>query len=112
MLPKRERLTREQEIKGVIRAKQYESKGPLLYFVARDNSLQFSRLMVVTPKKLGQAVKRNRLRRQIYEIFAKLKPKIPICVDLVVFPKRAAMAQSFEALVSGFMSGLSRQGMC
>lgn len=112
MLPKRERLAREQEIKGVIKAKQYESKGPLLYFVARDNSQQFSRLTVVTPKTLGKAVKRNRLRRQVFEVFGKIKPKISKNVDLVVFPKQTALGQSPMALLLGFMSGLKEQGLC
>jgi len=112
LLPKRERLTREHEIKGVIRTKQYESKSPLLYFVARDNILQFSRLAVVTPKKLGKAVKRNRIRRQIFEVFAKIKPKILRSVDLVVFPRTTALAQGFGGLFSDFMSGLSKLRIC
>ncbi len=104
MLPKLERLSLEKEIRRVIGARQYTGKRPLLYLVARDNSLKFSRLAVVVPKSFGGAVLRNRLRRRINAVFAKFRQKIFSPVDVVVYPKRPAVEASMNNIFADFMA--------
>ena len=108
MLPKRERLAREREIKGVIRTKQHTGRSPLLYLVAKDNNLQFSRIAVVAPKRLGNSVERNRIRRRLRAVFAGLKQKMETCVDLVVYPQGGLSRIGHGELVSSFMSALKK----
>ena len=55
LLPKPERLSKASEIKATLKTRQYFSSTPLLSLVARDNARACSRLVVVTPKKLGNA---------------------------------------------------------
>ncbi|MBU0672061.1 MAG: ribonuclease P protein component [Candidatus Margulisbacteria bacterium] len=100
MLPKSARLSKEREIKRTIRAKQYEARRPLLYLVAMDNSHAESRLTVVIPKKLGKAVVRNRMRRVIQAVFGNIRHKIAKNIDIVVFPRHAAVGAESRSVES------------
>jgi len=104
LLPKQERLSLAREIKRVAGARQYSGKSPLLYLVARDNALMVSRLAVVVPKSLGNAVKRNRLRRRISSVFAVLKAKIIVPVDIVAYPRMVAVGRSSGEIFAAFMA--------
>lgn len=108
MLPKRERLAREREIKGVIRTKQHTGRSPLLYLIAKDNNLQFSRLVVVAPKKLGNSVERNRIRRRLCAVFAGLKQKMSTRVDLVVYPQGGLSRVAHGELALSFIAALKK----
>ena len=108
MLPKSARLSSEREIRQTIKDKQYESKSPLLYLVANDNSLDESRLAVVIPKKLGRAVTRNRLRRLFQAAFARIKHKIAKNIDMVVFPRSAAIDKPVADIEVGLGKCLNR----
>lgn len=91
MLPREARLSKEYEVKRVIKTKQFEGNSPLLYLVAMDNFLGNSRLAVVTPKKLGNAVARNRTRRIFAAAFYKIRHNIAKNMDFVFFPKKSAV---------------------
>jgi ribonuclease P protein component len=112
LLPKRERLANEREIKRVVREKQYESKSPLLSLAARDNPLTFSRLAVVVPKRLGSSPRRNWLRRRFFEIFAKLTPDFRINIDVVIYPRTPALAKGFGELLSELRACLNDLKIC
>ena len=96
MLPREARLSREDEVRRVIRTKQFEGNSPLLYLVAMENTLVNSRLAVVTPKKLGNAVVRNRTRRIFAAAFYQIRHKIAKNMDFVFFPKKTAVKSSMH----------------
>ena len=112
MLPKRERLANEREIKGVVREKQYESKGPLLSLAARDSSLPFSRLAVVVPKRFGSAPKRNRMRRIIFEVFGKLSPDFRKNIDMVIYPRSPVLTKGLAELLIELKACLNDLKIC
>jgi ribonuclease P protein component len=103
LLPRRNRLSKEGEIKRVLKARHYEGNSPLLYLVASDNLLENSRLAVVTPKKLGNAIVRNRLRRVFAAAFSKIRHNLAKNVDFVLFPRKSAaelgMQDAKEAII-------------
>jgi ribonuclease P protein component len=112
LLPKKERLSRERDIKAVIKSKQFKASSPLLYIVACENDLQLPRLAIVTPRKLGNAVLRNRIRRRLFDVFSDLKPKIVKPVDLLAFPGALAVDNSYLALKKDFLDCLKKCGLC
>lgn len=62
--------------------------------LGKPNELGFARLgMVVSKRLFSHAVDRNRLRRQIREVFRHLAPALP-ALDLVVRPMRVPEAAS------------------
>ena len=75
-------------------------KNTLARVVFVSNGLGETRIAVVTPKKLGRASTRNRIRRRIKEALKK------ICQgedgrDIVVFPTIKAKNEEFTSLESG-----------
>ncbi|MCW5601143.1 ribonuclease P protein component [Nitrosomonas sp.] len=68
-LPKARRLHRAAEFQSVIRFKRSVS-GQFLQFFIKPSPLDYPRLGLIVAKKLErQAVKRNRLKRVLREIF-------------------------------------------
>jgi len=52
-----------------------------------DTQQTVPRILVITSKKLGGAVQRNRIRRVLYGAFNKIKHKINKNIDIVLFPR-------------------------
>ena len=55
---------------------------------------------MVTPKKLGKAVLRNRIRRRLMSIFSKIRHKIGKNLDIVLYPRQAVAAKPYQALAA------------
>ena len=98
MLPNRERLTTQREIKAATREKEFDVKTPLLYLAGRFNQLNNSRLVVVASKKLGEAVARNRIKRLVREAFKIVKLEFKAPVDLAIFPTRKVLSESVASI--------------
>ncbi len=66
-----------------------------------------SRLGVVAPRRLGNAARRNLIKRLVRELFRHEKP-IPV-TDLVVLPFREFPDASFSSLQGDYHRALRRQ---
>ena len=55
---------------------------------ACPNELEWSRIGITASRKVGNAVRRNRWKRRIREIFRRNKRDIPVGYDFVVIVKR------------------------
>jgi ribonuclease P protein component len=62
------------------------------------NGLDYSRVGLTTPRRIGIAVERNRIRRRIREIVRHASTQIPHGVDIVVNPRRSAIGRDFADL--------------
>jgi putative membrane protein insertion efficiency factor/ribonuclease P protein component len=76
------RISRGAEIKKILRQKQFHFTSPLLYFTGQDNK-KAERILVICSKKLGSAVSRNRIRRQIVGWYIKNRHKIAKNIDMI-----------------------------
>jgi ribonuclease P protein component len=82
-LPKSRHLRLPSEFAAVYEAKTRESRGPLTVY-AVPNRLSHPRLGMSVSRKVGTAVRRNRIRRLIRESFRLLQHDLPQGYDVVV----------------------------
>ena len=71
------------------------------------NGHSVSRLGIVATRRLGKAVKRNRSKRRVRELFRHHKPAA--CLDLVVLPQREFLDAPFATLLDDYRRTLRRQ---
>ncbi|MEM6283312.1 MAG: ribonuclease P protein component [Chloroflexota bacterium] len=92
MLPRQYRLRRSQDFSRLRReGKAFHSR--LLLISIAPNTLPHNRYGFVTSKALGNAVTRNRARRQLREVIRQLHPRLQPGYDVVVVAKRAIVQQ-------------------
>jgi ribonuclease P protein component len=85
-LPKRERLTKQKDYNAVY-AKKKVFSDRLLRIYVRPNGLDYNRIGYAIGKRIGKAVKRNRLKRLIREAYRRKKSELPRGFDFVVIPR-------------------------
>lgn len=102
-----ETLRRKRDIDELFRRGR-RVRGEYLTLVNVRTTLARQRVLLVTSRKTGNAVRRNKLRRWLREAWRALSPSIPQGVDcaLIVAPRTSAMTywELFEEL-----SGLLRR---
>ena len=62
------------------------------------NGLNYSRFGLTTPRKLGKAHDRNRIKRRIKEILRTSQTAIPEGFDFVLNPRRSVIDRALEDL--------------
>ncbi|OQB13257.1 MAG: Ribonuclease P protein component [Firmicutes bacterium ADurb.Bin193] len=70
--------------------------SPILIMHSMPNGLGYNRFGITVSKKIGKAVKRNKVRRRIYEAFRLYEPSIKKGLDIVIVAKASALEADFE----------------
>ena len=96
-LPRETRLVRRAEYDAVYREGRRRSSREFTIFV-RPNGLEVSRFGWSIKKALGNAVRRNRIRRRLREIFRLHRREIATGWDIVVHPRATVATTGFPAL--------------
>ncbi|HEX8912965.1 MAG TPA: ribonuclease P protein component [Humisphaera sp.] len=106
-LPKKLHLRSKKDFDAVFDARTKESRGPLSVH-ARPNGLAFPRLGMSVSRKVGNAVKRNRIRRLIREAFRLMQHDWPAGYDLVtvVRPHGPLPLAEYQRILAGTVAKL------
>ncbi len=94
-LKKNEEFTRVYK-----RRKTFGNRQFTLYL--RPNDLPYSRVGFSINKKVGGAVVRNRIKRQLRELFAEMRPRLRGGMDMVLVVKTTASSCDYDTLKSAF----------
>jgi ribonuclease P protein component len=85
------------------------ASSPLFTLLYRRNALDRTRIGVVVGKKLGGAVARNRSKRRFRELARLSLDRMPDGLDLLILPKREAVAEPAPNLRRVWQTLLSRE---
>ena len=97
MLHKELRINRGKDYSSIYK-KSKKIRGNYVIVFARENHLNHNRFGIVTSKKIGNAVVRNRAKRQIREIIRININKIQIGYDVVIVAKFNIKEAIFEKI--------------
>ena len=108
-LPKSRHLRSPREFSAVYDAKVRESRGPLMAY-ALPNQLGYPRLGMSVSRKVGNAVRRNRIRRQLREAFRLMQHDLPAGYDFVVVVRGhpPMLLADYQRLLSALFTKLHR----
>lgn len=96
------RLLRRAEFRRVYEEGQRRSASLCTVFL-RSNGRAQSRLGITVPARVGKAVRRNRIKRRLREIFRLNLSAIPAGWDIVVNPRGQAAEAEFARLQREFL---------
>jgi ribonuclease P protein component len=102
--PKSLHLRLPAEFDAVYAGKTRESRGPLTVY-SLPNALGHPRLGMSVSRKVGTAVRRNRIRRLLREAFRLLQHDLPRAYDwvVVVRPHEPLMLAEYQKLLSAML---------
>ena len=95
--PKDFRLRKSAEFQKVYEGGAKRVSRSFVLF-AMPNGLDHSRFGLTTPRKLGKAHDRNRVKRRVREILRTSVKSIPTGFDFVLNPRRSANERNLEDL--------------
>ena len=109
-LPKPARLTRRAEFTAVREQGKSQHGTFMVLGTWQTSSPDPARIGVVTSRRVGTAVERNRTRRRLREIFRLHRNLLPSGLWMVVVPRRAAVRVTFAALAEEWRALAARAG--
>lgn len=98
--PKEVRLLASPEFRRVFEHKASVADAVLVLYGA-PNELTLSRIGMAVSRKVGNAVVRNRWKRQLREAFRMQQSQLPTGIDFVILPRKGA-TPNHEAIQRSF----------
>jgi len=108
-----ERLHLQKDFKRAFKTgRRLAHPAIFIYILKRDGPADGSRrLGLVTGRKLGTAVERNRLKRRLREIFRLHKHGLSPCLDIIFVPRPGACLLNYEALKDAVLGLFKKAGV-
>jgi ribonuclease P protein component len=102
MLHKKWRITRGKEY-GYIYKTGRRITGKYIIVFIKENNLDYNRFGIVTSKKIGNAVTRNRAKRQLREVIRKNMQMIRPGYNLVIIARFNMKEPIFDMIEKDFL---------
>ncbi len=100
-----ERIRKRKDFLSLFKkGKRYRGKYFNLIYLSNDFS--FSRMAVIVSKKVGNAVKRNKIKRQMRTLFRRNKSLLKAPLDIIIIAKKEILESSWLTLQGDYFSAL------
>jgi len=100
-----ERIRKRKDFLSLYKkGKRYRGKYFNLIYLSNDFS--FSRMAVIVSKKVGNAVKRNKIKRQMRTLFRRNKSLLKAPLDIIIIAKKEILESSWLTLQGDYFSAL------
>lgn len=107
-----EKLHLQKDFQRVLKTGRRLAHPAIFIFICnRQDGSAIRRLGLITGRKLGTAVERNRLKRRLREIFRLHKQYLAPGVDVIFLPRSGAPGLKYRTLESVVLSLLSKAGV-
>lgn len=111
MLHKEARIRTGREYRQVYqKGKRVGGRYIIIYY--QENQHPVNRFGIVTSKKVGQAVVRNRVKRQLRELARSITDKIQGKFDIVVVARPSIKGCSFAMIEKDFLLVMKKARLC
>jgi ribonuclease P protein component len=90
------------------KGRRYRAKYFNLVYISSD--LSFSRMAVVISKKVGNAVKRNKFKRQMRSLFRRNKDLLESSFDILIIAKKEIIDASWRKLQEDYFAAIRSIG--
>jgi ribonuclease P protein component len=107
---RRFRLNKDSDFKRVRQFGRTYSH-PLLVLIVHSNEFKISRVGIIAGKSLGNAIKRNRIKRQIRACMASMLPQFQGSWDIVLIPRLAISGCDFSTIKDSLNDVFRRSGL-
>lgn len=87
------RIKRGDEFEKIIKSRKYVTSGSFVVYT-REKIENYARVGISVPKKLGNAVKRNKMKRQMREMIAQTDVST-WNIDIIIIVRNNYLKQSF-----------------
>lgn len=105
-LSPQERIRKKEDFSRLYtQGRRYHGKYIILIYLS--NSVDLSRMSAVVSKKHGNAVRRNRIKRQIRALFRMNKALLTKPHDLLVIPRKSILETPWSTLAADFKAALN-----
>lgn len=109
-LAKAARLTRRAEFAAVREQGSSQHGNFMVLGTWQSSASEPARFGVVTSRRIGSAVERNKARRRLREIFRLHRKLLPPGLWMVAVPRSSAVRATFEALAEEWRALAARAG--
>ncbi len=106
-MKKEYRIKQGSDIESIIKNRQSVGNKQFVVYTKKNHEISHFRFAVSVPKKYGNAVLRNKMKRRIREIIAHLE--IVDLVDIFIVVKPAANTLSFQEIQEILTSMIHKQ---
>jgi ribonuclease P protein component len=103
--PPSERIRKQKDFFHLYKkGKRFRGKYFTLIYLSSASSV--SRMAVVVSKKVGNAVKRNKIKRWIRSLFRRNKPLLKHPIDIVIIIKKEILEASWPKLREDYFTAI------
>ena len=104
---RRDRVRSRHDFRAIFRDRRV-LRGPVFFVYWQRNEVGRSRLGLSVGRRLGNAVRRNRIKRVMREVFRTNRATVPSDVDIVIVPRNSRRAVVHAQVERAFFEAMER----